>query len=265
MSGGVRCHSREEATALTRQLLAELGIGEGAAQLRRLWEVSPRAFSSALQEVWNRNEHPFPPIRPVAGAAPIPADPAAAIRGGIAAHVPMIVGSTLDEFKLVITLDLEAAALDESGLLARFAPELGRENAQMLIDAYREARSSRGEMTNPTELYWALRSDQMFSVPGVRVAEAHSAHEPATFMYQVRWAGGNPRLGACHAVDLALMFGTLALPGMEILSGASSDARALAHQIQDAWAAFRANRRPIASPAASMAQVRCRSARDHDL
>jgi para-nitrobenzyl esterase len=238
MSGGVRCHSRGEATALTQQVLTELGIGAGAAQLRRLWQLPPQAFSKALEEVWNRNGHPFPPIRPVAGAAPLPTDPGAAIQGGKATGVPIIVGGTLDEFKLVVTMDLEAATLDEPGLVARFAAELGEGNARALVNAYRDGRTSRGEMTSPTELYWAIVSDQMFSVPGVRVAEAHSTHETSTFMYQVRWAGGDPRLGACHAVDLALMFGTLSLPGMEVLSGTGPDAQALAHHIQDAWAAF---------------------------
>jgi para-nitrobenzyl esterase len=87
MSGGVRCHSREEATALSRQVIAELGIGAGTTQLRRLWELQPQAFSRALEEVWNRNGHAFPPIRPVAGAALIPVDPSAAIRDGTAAKV----------------------------------------------------------------------------------------------------------------------------------------------------------------------------------
>jgi para-nitrobenzyl esterase len=238
MSGGVRSHSRQEATALTQEILDELAIGSGPVELRRLWDLRPQAFSRALRQVWNRNGHPFPPIRPVAGATPIPSDPIASIWGGVAAHVPIIVGSTLDEFKLVATMDVEAADLHESGLLKRFVPDFGEKTARALIKAYREARTSRGEKTTATDLYWAIRSDQMFSVPGARVAEAQSANEPSTFMYQVRWAGGDPRLGACHSVDLALVFGTLGLNGMETLSGAGPDAQALAHRIQDAWAAF---------------------------
>lgn len=238
MSGGVRCHSRDEATVLTGRILAQLGVGRGAKELRRLWEVPPQALSLALRAVWDHCGHPFPPIRPVAGVDPIPEDPGAVLRGGITAGVPIIVGSTLDEFKLVVTLDTEAASLDEPGLFARFAADLGELNARKVIEAYREGRSARHELTTPTELYWAIISDQMFSVPGVRVAEAHSASETETFMYQVRWAGGDPRLGACHAVDLALMFGTLSLPGIAVLSGAGPDAERLAEQIQDAWAAF---------------------------
>lgn len=245
MSGGVRCHTRDEATSLTRRILDELELdASDPRNLHKLKEIPPREFSNALERVWNVNGHPFPPIRPVAGAIPIPADPLAAIAGGVAAGVPMIVGSTLDEFKLVVTLDLEADGLDEPALLARFGPELGDEQARAVIAAYREGRASRGESVTATDLYWAIRSDQMFSVPGVHVAEAHAAAGHPTFMYQVRWAGGDPRLGACHSVDLALMFGTLGLEGMAALSGEGATAVALSHQIQDAWASFASGGEP---------------------
>lgn len=238
MSGGVRCHSRTEATALTTQILEELGIRPRSAEIGRLWELPPEAFSAALEEVWNRNGHPFPPVRPVAGADPIPADPLAAIRRGSAADLPILVGSTLEEFKLVATVDPDAARLDLGGLLARLSEDLGAKNARDLVDAYREGRKARGEPHTPTDLYWAIRSDHVFSVPGIRVAEAQSQADSPVYMYQVRWAGGDPRLGACHAIDLALMFGTLELEGMQVLSGAGPEAQALAHRIQDAWGTF---------------------------
>jgi len=66
---------------------------------------------------------------PVAGVGSDPVDPAAALTSGITARVPMVVGSTLDE----------------AGLLARFAPDLGASAARKLIEAYRRARAaSRG-------------------------------------------------------------------------------------------------------------------------
>lgn len=238
MSGGVRCHSRGEATALTRQILGELGVRPGSAEMTKLWDLPAEAFSAALERVWNRNGHPFPPIRPVAGAGPVPADPLAAIGGGAAAGVPLIVGSTLEEFRLVATVDPDAARLDAEGLAARLVEDLGAQGARRIIDAYREGRQARGEPSTPTDLYWAIRSDHVFSVPGVRVAEAQVGAGPPVYMYQVRWAGGDPRLGACHAVDLALIFGTLELEGMHVLSGAGPQAQMLSHRIQDAWAAF---------------------------
>lgn len=238
MSGGVRCHSRIEATELTAQILGELGLRPGSAEIAKLWDLPAEAFSEALERVWDRNGHPFPPIRPVAGAGPIPTDPLAAIRGGAAAHVPLVVGSTLEEFKLVATVDPDAARLDPAGLLARFAGELEEQDARRIIDAYREGRQVRGEPSTSTDLYWAIRSDHVFSVPGIRVAEAQLGAGSPVYMYQVCWAGGDPRLGACHAVDLALIFGTLELEGMHVLSGAGPQAQRLSHRIQDAWAAF---------------------------
>lgn len=238
MSGGVRCHSRREATSLSTQILGELGLGSGPVEIARLWDLPAEAFSEALERVWDRSGHPFPPIRPVAGAGPIPADPLAAIRAGAAAEVPLIVGGTLEEFKLVATVDPDAARLDAAGLVARLAEDLGAQGARRIIDAYRDGRQARGEPITPTDLYWAIRSDHVFSVPGIRVAEAQVEAGSPVYMYQVRWAGGDPRLGACHAVDLALIFGTLELEGMHVLSGAGPQAQMLAHRIQDAWAAF---------------------------
>ncbi len=238
MSGGVRCHSRAEATELSARIMDELGVAP--AEVERLWELPEERFVAALAKVWDEDGHPFPPIRPVADGNLVPEDPLAAIAAGSARGVRTIVGSTLDEFKLVATADEEAATLDHAGLAARFEPDLGATATARLIDAYEAS----GRRTSPTDLYWAIESDRMFSVPGVRIAEAQSAIEPATFMYQVRWPAGDPRLGSPHSVDLALMFGTLDLPGMEVLTGNDADAHRLAERIQLAWGAFAATGEP---------------------
>lgn len=234
MSGGVRCHSRAEATAQTRRILARLGV-EGEPE--RLREITPSRLTAALAADWDEQGHPFPPIRPVADGRLIPLDPQAALEAGVAAGTRTIVGSTLDEFKLVASVDGEAAQLDDEGLLARFA-ELGPGTAARVAAGYRAARQARGEPAAPSDLYWAIASDRVFSVPGVRVAEAQSGVQSDTWMYQVRWKAGDPRLGACHSVDIALAFGTLDLPGMEILTGTSAAAHALSATMIDAWAAF---------------------------
>lgn len=242
MSGGVRCHSPDEATGLTRQVLGALEVAPG--DLDQLWELPPERFVEALSRVWDKNGHPFPPIRPVADGKLIPTDPLAAIVRGSARGVPVIVGSTLDEFKLIATTDAAEAIVDDASLAAHFESDLGSETARAVIDTYRRARAARGEATNPVDLFWAILSDQMFSVPGVRVAEAQSEIEPASYMYQTRWSAADPRLGACHSVDLALMFGTLDLPGIDVLSGSGRQAERLAADIQAAWGAFAASGDP---------------------
>lgn len=242
MSGGVRCHTAAEATDLTLQVLRHLDVDPG--DLSRLWELPPERFVSALARTWDENGHPFPPIRPVADGTLIPTDPLAAIANGAAAKVPVIVGGTLDEFKLIATTDVADGIADEASVVGHFASELGESRAADVVERYRRARAERGEPTDPLDLFWAILSDEAFSVPGVRLAEAQSVVEPATHMYQTRWRAPDPRLGACHSVDLALMFGTLDLPGMELLTGRGPEAELLAGSIQAAWGAFAATGDP---------------------
>lgn len=236
MSGGVRCHTPAEATSLTLQVLRHLEVDPN--ELTRLWDLPPERFVSALAQAWDENGHPFPPIRPVADGELVPTDPLAAIAEGAAANVPVIVGSTLDEFKLIATTDVADGIVDDASLVAYFSSEIGESRAADAVERYRDARMARGEPAGPTDLFWAILSDEAFSVPGVRVAEAQSTVEPATYMYQTRWRAADPRLGACHSVDLALMFGTLDLPGMERLTGHGPEAHVLADAIQAAWGAF---------------------------
>jgi para-nitrobenzyl esterase len=76
-------------------------------------------------------------------------------------------------------------------------------------------------------------------VPAARLADAQSAHA-AVYAYEFAWAsptmGG--ALGACHAIDLPFVFGTLDAPGMAEFAGAGDEARALGANVMNAWLAF---------------------------
>ena len=61
-------------------------------------------------------------------------------------------------------------------------------------------------------------------------------------MYGYEFAWGSPArrgaLGACHAIELPFVFGTLAAPGMAAFSGSGPDAERLSGWMMDTWAAF---------------------------
>src|SRR5882724_203739 len=59
------------------------------------------------------------PFQPVVDGEVLPGHPLAAIGVGAAHHVPLLIGTNLDESKLFAPLDPEAATLDEAGLVAR--------------------------------------------------------------------------------------------------------------------------------------------------
>ena len=84
----------------------------------------------------------------------------------------------------------------------------------------------------------AVLTDVMFRLPSIRAAEAQSAKQPKTYMYLFTWPSPTvPKLGACHAIELPFVFGTLKGTRVDALLG-KNPSRKLSDTIQDAWLAF---------------------------
>ena len=86
-------------------------------------------------------------------------------------------------------------------------------------------------------------------MPTLHLAEAHIAAGGTAFLYELRWPspalGG--ALGACHALDVPLLFGTFSSHGARMLLGdeePSAEALTLADEIRRAWTAFAAHGDP---------------------
>ena len=104
------------------------------------------------------------------------------------------------------------------------------------IAAYRAAREARGAPTTPHDLLMAINSDQTFRLHSVKLAGLQAQQQAATYMYLFSWQAQMLDLGACHALELPFVFGTLDEP-LGTLAGGEAG-RALSHQMQDAWIAF---------------------------
>jgi para-nitrobenzyl esterase len=80
----------------------------------------------------------------------------------------------------------------------------------------------------------------MFRVGSIGAAEAHAVHQPRTYSYLFTWEspamGG--ALGACHALELPFVFGTLDAPGIDRFAGSGPEVKALSEQMMDAWLTF---------------------------
>jgi para-nitrobenzyl esterase len=192
------------------------------------------------------------PFQPVVDGAVVPRDPLDAVRDGGARDVPLLIGTNLDETKLFLPLDPEAATLDEAALLVRCRDAIRSKDgesddaAREAIEVYRSARATRGERIEPGELWFAIASDRTMRHPAMALAGLQSAHQRHTHAYLFTWPspalGG--MLGACHALDLPFVFGTLEHPMFRPFAGKGAEARALAERIQDAWIAFARTGRP---------------------
>jgi para-nitrobenzyl esterase len=152
-------------------------------------------------------------------------------------------GTTRDETKL-FTLGMANADLDDAGLTKRLRAALralraDESRAEAMIETYRRAREGRLP-TTPGEIFDALETDRTFRIPAIRLAEAQRPQQPRTYKYLFNWTSPARRgaLGACHALELPFVFGTLDAPTMDRFAGKGPDADALAARMMDAWIAF---------------------------
>jgi para-nitrobenzyl esterase len=229
----------ETGTRVARRLLEELGVAPG--EVAKLWELPWQAILKAQQEVERRelegtHSRPFKPV--VDGRA-LSQRPIDAIAGGLSADVPVVVGACRDEEKLFTLWDPTVGELDEPGLVKR-VDALVPGHGHALVDAYRQARAARGADTSAFELWCAIETDRVFRVPAVRLAEAQSRHQPATWSYLVTWEsqamGG--KLGACHGIDLPFVFGQVGSKTGGIFAGSGPEAQRLSREMMGAWIAF---------------------------
>jgi len=103
-------------------------------------------------------------------------------------------------------------SLDAEGL-EKLAGRVFGERARDGIEVYRAARSARGDDASPVALWRAIMTDSMFRIPAIRLAELHSRHTPATWMYRFDYESPamDGRLGACHSLDVPFVFGTVGI------------------------------------------------------
>lgn len=208
-------------------------------EVNKLRALTDRQVLNAQMEVMARAQGPKMalgglPIKPVVDGSLIPELPIRAIAGGSADGVTVLIGTTLDEWKLFTVLDRNLASLDEASLVRRYQRLIPDGDVTGLIEAYCQARKQRNLPVAPPELYIAIQSDRVFRMPAIRLAEAHYRRQQPTYMYLFNWVSPlmNGILGSCHALDLGFVFGTLD----DNFTGSGEEAQALSKKMQDAWA-----------------------------
>ena len=198
------------------------------------------------QEITSGGTGPRARFGPVLDGAVIQRDAAVGVASG--AHtrgMPLMIGCTRDEFALFTVSNEALAGLDDDGLL-RMVRGLRGDRARATIDGYREARTARGESSEPLAIWNALMTDQMFRIPAIRTAELHSAHTPQTFMYVFDHASPalEGRLGSCHSLDIPFIWGTYGADNMRGFCGSGATVEALSSVMMDLYVAFARNGDP---------------------
>lgn len=146
-----------------------------------------------------------------------------------------MVGHTRDEHRLLTAL---------AGELGQITPEQADASAEIFgpdPERYRLA------FPDSEELYEVVRSDWLFRMPSLQLAQAQLAAGGATYLYELTWnaPGMGGAFGACHGLDVPLVFGNLTAGQPAMLIGEPTpQAQALSEQMRTAWVAFAATGDP---------------------
>jgi len=230
-------HDREHARFVADLWLESLGVTRDAPE--KLRDLAPEALIAGQMKTAEkvRRGRQFLSTAPIVDGETLPGDPLAAVRSGVARDIPLMTGTTLHEHKL-FEIPALMRGFDREKLLRRLKVVLAEgAPVESLVDAYCAARSE-GGAPEAAELFSAVQTDRIFRIPAVRLAEAQSRHQPSTYMYLFSWPSPVRRLGACHAIELPFVFGTLEAPTMDRFAGSGPDAERLSLQTMDAWIAF---------------------------
>lgn len=236
------------AADVTAACAAELGVRPTLADLStvppdRLPAVG-QAISAGIvrwRERWGSITHRPIPFAPVVDGDVLPATPWRALVDGAARDVDLLVGHTRDEHRLFSLLD---------GVLGQVTPEQTGTALRMLAPGPDGARRYREAFPDATDeqLYELVNADWLFRMPSLHLAEAQLAGGGRAHLYELTWAapGLGGALGACHGLDVPLVFGNLTSgqPAMLIGDPPPAAAHELSGQLRGAWTAFAATGDP---------------------
>jgi len=199
---------------------AELGLKPTVADLSA---VDPELLCAAADEVtanigahverWGPPAHRSILFAPVVDGAVLPTTPWEARHG-----VDLLVGHTRDEHRLFTALE-----------------EVTEEQAATAVEVFAPGPYPAAE---PVALYEWVLSDWLFRMPSLHLAERAAA---AVHFYELTWSGV---LGACHGLDVPLVFGNLTSGLPASLIDDLAAAEAVSAHMRAAWIAFATNGDP---------------------
>ena len=209
----------------TEEILAiQAGLGGEGAQGEDAWQTDTEVGSQ--------------PLGPCIDGTVIPELPYHLVQAGKASFVPLLVGTTLDEYKGFVYAEpsLENMTDDDTRSLQGHMPGLDE-----IMKTYREAFAKRGAPHAPRDIFAAIGSDKQFRIPAVRLAEAYSAHDPRVYNYLYTWPSPvmDGQMGATHTIELGPLFDICEVDeAHRAFFGSGPEAARMTEQTQLCWTAF---------------------------
>lgn len=172
---------------------------------------------------------------PIVDGDVLPVTPWRALADGAGRDVDLIAGHNRDEYRLFLALSGRLGTISEEDAttaLRTLGPHPGGERAYRA--AYPDASAE--------QLYERVRTDSLFGMPTLRLAQAQVNGGGTAYLYELTWPtpGLGGALGACHGLDLPLLFDTADADLGPMLLGPQppAEAHAIGARMRAAWLAF---------------------------
>jgi para-nitrobenzyl esterase len=229
------------ATEVTAAIAEQAGLPastEAFAAADPAWLAAASDAVRPADHPWGAAAHTSLPFAPVVDGEVLPVAPWRTVAAGAARHVDLLTGHNRDEFRLFTELyGLRGKITDQAASQALCSLAGGADGEAAYREAYPDADAE--------TLYELVNSDWLFRMPTLHLAQAHAAAGGRTFLYQVSYPASERGLGACHAIDVPLVFGVYRGIG-QMMFGPEPPASAVAlgDLMRSQWAAFAADGDP---------------------
>jgi para-nitrobenzyl esterase len=219
------------ATSVARDLLELAGVGTAA----ELESVPAERILEAQGKLMARGGRLELPFQPTVDGDVLPDVPLRTIASGATGDVPTVIGTTADEMRLFLGLDLGVGQIDDDQLLKQMKGVFGGK-AATVVEGYRANRAG----CTSGDLRTAISTDRVFRIPAIRLAEAQVRLGRPTYMYLFTWPSPvmDGKLKSCHALELPFMWDALDTPGLSMLTGDGPERQAIADEMHARWIAF---------------------------
>jgi para-nitrobenzyl esterase len=177
------------------------------------------------------------PFSPVVDGEVLPAAPWQALAAGAGRGVDLLTGHTRDEYRLFTLVSGQRGKITDEAASDALRGLAGGQGEAAYRQAYPDADAD--------TLFELVHSDWLFRMPALHLAQAHAAAGGRTFLYQVSYPACEGDLGACHGIDVPLVFDVYSGLG-QLLFGPEPPASAVAlgELMRSQWAAFAASGDP---------------------
>ena len=241
-SGGatVAC-SLDDARLVSGELAAQLGVPATAEAFAELDPDDVLAAQTAVALAIQADPNPqrwgasilkgglgIMSLFPVIDGDVVPELPQAGITDGAAAGMPLLLGTTKQEYRLFLVSTGLADAVSTE-MLPALAARYGWPD--QAVETYTANRPG----ATAGDIAGAILTDAAFRVPTTALAAAQHAAGGTVYTYEFAWPTTVMGLGACHALELGFVFDTLGEGSA--MAGANAP-QPLADKMHRAWVAF---------------------------